>query len=230
MTIVEVMAALLVFAVAILGTMSVFIFSLRTVDDSRSFTQVTQILNHEMESMRMRAWNDRTIVVDASGHTRKLHGLSTLGAMTLPAGSAFLGGQVSSALPGDSPAAGAFSQSYTTFVPFAVYGQKVADADDSSKVAVIAGGNSFDVPFAPLSGGGASPLRAQYRNARGTAAGFTCTRRVSLFRDGCASNYAVVTLTVGWSDARGVQHSRSMSSTMSEGGLNSVIYDLSQVQ
>lgn len=228
MTLVEVMAALLVFAVAILGTLSTLIFSLRTVDDSRSFTQITQILNHEMESMRMRAWADRTLVVDSSGHTRTLHGISTLGSM--PVGAAVPGGTAVSPLPGDVAIPGAVSECYTTFSPFAVYGQKVADVDDPTLVAVISGSNSFDIQFQPLPGGAATPLRAQYRNALGSAAGFNCTRRVTLLNNGCGSNYALVTLTASWLDQRGLRHSRSTSSTMSENGLNSVIYDLSQVQ
>jgi Tfp pilus assembly protein PilV len=57
MTLVEVMISMIVFTVAILGTVGVFTFGLQTMDEARSFSQATQLLNHEMESMRIRQWN-----------------------------------------------------------------------------------------------------------------------------------------------------------------------------
>ena len=94
MTLVEVMASLAVFGVVILGTLAMFNFSLSTVDDSRAFTRITQILNHEMEAMRLRGWSDRTVTT-STNTTVVMKGLDNL----------------------------AGGSGITDFIPFAIYGE-----------------------------------------------------------------------------------------------------------
>lgn len=93
MTLVEVMASLAVFGIVILGTLTMFNFSLSTVDDSRAFTRITQILNHEMEAMRLRGWSDRSVTTP--GGPVVMSGLDTL----------------------------AGGSGITDFIPFAIYGE-----------------------------------------------------------------------------------------------------------
>ncbi len=119
MTLVEVMISLVVFSVAILGTVGVFLFALRTVEDSRSFTQVTQILNHEMEAMRMREWNDRP----PFGTSPAIKGLFTLGG---------------------APASFPFTAE-SEFTPYAVYGAPLRT--DGISPAVLGGSDPNDVSF-----------------------------------------------------------------------------------
>lgn len=197
MTLVEVMVSLVVFSVAILGTMGVFIFALRTIEDSRSFTQVTQILNHEMEAMRMRWWADRP----AQGTSPTVAGLFSLGGS-----------------PGSFPG----TPRETEFLPFAVYGAPLRS--DGVSPAVLGGTDPNDISF------GNNLLFAQYRNASGSAAGFVCKRVVTLKADGCGEKYAEVKLEVSWVDRRGLTHTRSMHSSMSEHGINGVLYDPAQIQ
>lgn len=61
MTLVEVMVAMSIFPIGILGTFGVLNFSMKTMDDSRAQTQATQILIHEMEAMRLRSWNNTAV-------------------------------------------------------------------------------------------------------------------------------------------------------------------------
>lgn len=220
MTLVEVMISMVVFTLAILGTVGVFTFGLQTTDDSRSFSQATQLLNHEMESMRIRQWNDRVL---PNGII--LHGLKTFATGKTTAGNDLgipPGGNntatvvVSTATPSNLSG----PKCTTVFSPFAIYGviPTKAPSGDKSPVAII--GRDIDL--------GNSVLQTQYRNATGTAAGFTCTRTVEWRISPLGTNYAEVGINIVWSDRRGMRHSRSQFTTMSEDGLNKVVYEAVQ--
>lgn len=217
MTLVEVMVALAFFAVAILGSITVFIFSLRSVDDARSFTQVTQILNHEMEAMRMRGWTDRQVTSSTGSVITTVHGLHSLGTGVLHDGSDAPGAAFTP--PGGLWVAKGATRATSTFKPFAVYGVPPGAVG----VAVIGGSDANDIKFTDAN------LLAQYRNATGKADGFECQREVVVV-DTPGLESVTVNLLVRWGDLRGMPHERRMSSTMSKNGLNRLIYDSIQVQ
>lgn len=104
MTLVEVMISTAVFAIAILGAYGLLVFALRTMDATRTFTQVTQILTHEMEAMRMRRWSD---AAGGTTATTTTSGLTTAVATTQ--------GQVSVKYMGKHMG------DFETFTPFADY-------------------------------------------------------------------------------------------------------------
>lgn len=120
MTLVEVMISMAVFMTAILGTVGVFMMALRTIEDSRSFTQVVQVLNHEMEAMRTRWWADRP----AQGTSPKVDGLFTLGG---------------------APASYPGATRVTSFQPFAIYGAPLRT--DGVSAAVLGGPDANDIGF-----------------------------------------------------------------------------------
>jgi prepilin-type N-terminal cleavage/methylation domain-containing protein len=62
----------------------------------------------------------------------------------------------------------------------------------------------------------------QYRNASGSATGFTCKRELSYTN--ADKDQILVKLTATWSDSRNLQHSRYLSSTVSKHGLNDSIF------
>lgn len=220
MTLVEVMISMVVFTVVILGTVGVFTFGLQTVDDSRSFSQATQLVNHEMESMRIRQWNDRVLP-----NGILLHGLKTFatGKTTAgndlgvpPGGNNTVAVVVSTGIPTNLSG----PKCTTVFSPFAVYGVAAtkAPAGETNPVAIL--GRDIDL--------GDKILQTQYRNATGTAAGFTCTRTVEWRISPLGTNYAEVGINIVWSDRRGIRHTRSQFTTMSEEGLNKVVYEAVQ--
>lgn len=57
MTLIEVMASMFVFGFLVLGIFGLLNFGLRTMDDTRAFTQAAQILTHEMEAIRLRSFS-----------------------------------------------------------------------------------------------------------------------------------------------------------------------------
>ena len=127
---------------------------------------------------------------------------------------AFLFGRLAASFPG--------TPRETEFLPFAVYGAPLRS--DGVSPAVLGGTDPNDISF------GNNLLFAQYRNASGSAAGFVCKRVVTLKADGCGEKYAEVKLDVSWVDRRGLTHTRSMHSSMSEHGINGVLYDPAQIQ
>lgn len=220
MTLVEIMVSMVIFSIAILGTIGVFTFGLQSVDESRSFAQVTRILNHEMESMRIRQWSDRTLPNGVI-----LHGLKTFATAKTTAGADLgipPGGNNTAArvISTTAPTNLTGPKCATSFSPFAVYGvaPTKAPASDLSPVAII--GRDIDL--------GDANLQTQYLNAAGAAAGFTCTRTVEWRISPLGTNYAEVGITVTWKNRRGMSHTRSQYTTMSEDGLNKVVYEAVQ--
>ncbi len=71
MTLVEVMVSMFIFAIAVLGAYSLLLFGLRTMDQTRAFTQVSQILTHEMEAMRLRSWSGSADAAGKGQHSVK---------------------------------------------------------------------------------------------------------------------------------------------------------------
>lgn len=213
-TLVEVMVAFVVFAVAILGALGLLMFGLKTVDDAKALNQATQILMNEMEAMRMRSWNDQNFT-RSNGSAGIIHGLKTMGtgfqvngtttAKFDPPGGKLLSQSVT-ALPSGGLYLAASTES--TFTPYAVYGEP---PKSGKTVATL--GDEVAVP------GSVIQLRA--------ATGYTCTRKIELNRIPLTEtdvNSATVTLTIEWTDSRGQKHSRFNLGYMSKNGINDYLY------
>lgn len=192
-TLVEVVISLTVFAIIILGTISVLIFGLRTIDQSRCTAQVTQIIMNEMEAMRMRKWEDRS---PANGDLYLLYGIKTLG--TAPA-STF--GSSNAEIPNGTTTGSFF------FAPFAYYANEIRNPPERIKYKLLFAYDAAN-PTDP-----ANPAKL--------------TRTVKLFKSAtnpdAGEDFAVITITVEWTDRNGQKHSRSAQTTMSKNGLNDSI-------
>lgn len=168
MTLVEVMVSLVLFAIAILGSFGLLAMSTRTMDTSRAFTQVTQILTHEMEAMRLRSFDSA-----AAGNGQR--------SIT------YLANNIAN---------------YSSFTPFADY--RNGDMPPGTAQPAL----------------GADVLKGTTLQLR-NATGFTCTRKVVL---NGAGDSAEITLTVSWTDAQKMTHSRSINSSVSKNGLNDSLF------
>lgn len=213
-TLVEVVAAFVIFAVAILGALGLLMFGLKTVDDAKALNQATQILMNEMEAMRMRSWTDQKFT-RSDGTSGTIHGLKTMGTGfqvngTSSAKFAPPGGELISQTVTSVPASGLYLAATTesTFTPYAVYGEP---PKSGKTVATL--GEEVTIP------GSVVQLRA--------ASGYTCTRKVELSRIPLSEpdvNTAAVTLTIEWADSRGQKHTRFNLGYMSKNGINDYLY------
>ncbi len=213
-SLVEVIVSFVVFAVAILGAISLLIFGLKTVDDAKALNQATQILMNEMEAMRMRSWTDQTFK-RSDGSDGIIHGLKTMGTGfqvngTSTAAFAPPGGKITRRTATAVPAGGLYLSAATesTFTPYAVYGEP----PKSGKTVATLGEEIV------LDG---SPVQMRAAN------GYLCTRLVELGREPLTEtdvNTATVTLTIAWTDSRGISHSRFNLGYMSKNGINDYIY------
>lgn len=214
-TLVEVMVSFVVFAVTILGAMALLMFGLKTVDDAKALNQATQILMNEMESMRMRSWNDQAILrPDKSAGV--IHGLKTMGTGLQHNGTWGApefrppGGEILSSKRVKNGASDTYAaaETATTFTPYAIYGITPASG---KPVATL--GDEIAIP------GSIVQLRA--------ATGYTCTREITLSRSpGTVDDVdtASVNLTIAWTDSRGQRHTRSNLGLMSKNGINDYLY------
>lgn len=213
-TLVEVMVAFVVFAIAILGALALLMFGLKTVDDAKALNQATQILMNEMEAMRMRSWNDQNFVRSDKSNGI-IHGLKTMGTGFQVNGTSTVkfappGGTLLKQSAAAVPSGGLYLSASTesTFTPYAVYGEP---PKSGKTVATL--GDEVTIP------GSIVQLRAP--------AGYTCTRKIELGRIPNTEtdvNTATVTLTVDWTDSRGQKHTRFNLGYMSKNGINDYLY------
>lgn len=213
MTLVEVMVAMAVFVIALLGVIGLFIFNLKTMDQVRANTQITQILIHELEAMRMRTWDDR-LVSSAPGGI--LYGIKSLG-MGQAGGGA---GTLLESLSGANETCLSYSQSglpksaYATYSvrPFAVYGTPISVPKAGKVVAVV----GEDVASGSL-------------QMRVNTAKLKLRRvvhlRVSDEKDATITSpdVAYIYVYAEWDDERGSHHVKGVSTTVSKYGINDYV-------
>jgi type II secretory pathway pseudopilin PulG len=219
MTLVEVMMGFAVFAIAIVGGLGGIMFSLNSIDSSRTAAQVGQILVNEMEAIRLRKFDGTK---DLGGSLPKLPGIKQLAAAVAapPEGiptlvtwasvpdkvkEAVKNYQTGGTIPG-SPGS-AINLYRTTFLPFAVYGVTPTNGKNTAQV-----NQSNIVPTATL----------QLLNPKNSTNpdNYTCERYIGTFNPGVpytAGDGAVVVLVVSWTNRRG-DHTRVFSSTFVSNG------------
>lgn len=195
-TLIEVMAALVVFAIVVLGAIGLMTFSLKTMDSTRINAQATQIIMNEMESLRMRLWEDRKA---ADGVTTTFYGIKSLGT-----GAAAI--NHSALIPKEHllSGGGPGEPCVYEFKPFAVYGAGPAADGYAPQLGIDIALNS------------SVRLRTDYVCRR------TVTLSKSVAAGGVAYDTALVSVSVSWTDSRG-PHRRRATTTMSENGLNDFI-------
>lgn len=217
-TLVETMISFAVFAIVCLGSLGLLTFSLKTMENARTMTQVSKILTHEMETMRMRGWSDRPITTEDNKKIT-LYGLYSLGRGKRDSDNTRLSTinndtEEPIGVTVETDSANTLTDAYTTYKvhPFAVYGI----TDSTSKKAGTLG---IEINT------GTKPIINKSKN-------YEVTRKVHLKRSKSdyhptkgwpTVDHAVITITVKWSDDRG-SHSRNLSSTLSKNGLSDFYY------
>lgn len=211
MTLVEVMVAMAVFVIALLSVIGLFIFNMKTMDQVRANTQITQILIHELEAMRMRTWDDR-LVSSAPGGV--LYGIKSLGMGQAGGGS----GALLSGVNTDNEKCQWYWQSFPTssgaaytISPFAIYGTPISVAKSGKVVAVV----GEDVAK------GALQMRINQAN-------LSFQRYVYLYKSDYLDpavvdpDMAYIYVYASWSDERG-SHTKGVYTTVSKYGINDYV-------
>lgn len=223
-TLVEIMVALTVFAVAVVSLLGAFTFALKSVDQARTKAQVTQILLNEMESMRMRTWANRTIGDGANAQI--LLGTSSLGTTASFGGTPTMDSNVSrtavtyASLPedvkrdirdfveGESLTGTPTAVVESPFYPFAIYGVR---------------SQPTSAPPYPVARVGDEILGTAKVQLRPGQNGYTCRRYAYNFSDASTGSAAtMIILRVSWTDQSG-SHAKTSSTIIQANGLNNRI-------
>lgn len=208
MTLIEIMVAMGAFAIAVLGGISVMIFSLKTMDQVRANTQITQILLSEMEAIRMRTWLDRNVSSTRGG---VLYGIKSLGMAQSANGT---GADLRANTDDNEVALGPVTdnigrvwQAYRV-EPFAVYGTRITKTAPGKIVARV--GEDVSV--------GSVQLRVPYDKLEIKR----YVRLVSSDPSIALPDMARIYITAEWSDRLG-KHSKGIATTVSRYGINDYI-------
>lgn len=206
MTLVEVMIAFAVFAIAVVGGLGAIIFSLNNVDSARTEAQVTQILINEMESMRMRKWST-DVTLSNGPPSLVLKSLGTLinestpvsGALPPSVDEVLTKYEEGGTLPTVRPAV-----KKSAFVPFAVYGVRPADGNTVATV-------GKEIPSA-----GEGRLRTETMTGTNLPE-YSRYLAGPFLLNATDQQAAVIVLSVRWRDKRG-DHAKTLSTVVNSKG------------